>query len=638
MSALWMLYAVAVAALLSVGAAAAERALRAAGRPGRGAWVAAIVGSWALPVLALFGWVGSDGAEAAATPTFRATEITVTEVAAVQGAVATGPWWETVADASREALLAPATTRIATLIWIAAAALGLLVVGVSVARLLRRSRRWPTASVMDEPVRLSPDFGPAVLGVFRPRIVLPRWILSLGQGPLRLILDHEREHRSARDTLLLTGATVAALAAPWNLPLWWQLRRLRMAVELDCDRRVLGRGAPVREYGELLMAVGGRISHLAVPAAALSEESSFLERRLKMMTQRRTRGWQWRAAAGLAFAGAMIFAACETPAPTNLNEPAPVEGEPAAAVEGEEAAGGVIQEEATDGSAIRIRGNRISIGTPVFEDGELKEIRVRGVESFDAQEAPAILYVDEIRVQGSLVSLDIGPEEIDRVEVIKGAAAETLYGAEAAGGIIQIFTKDWVAENEPERAERRTTREGSGTVSPLGGADREDRPIIYLDGVRLEPGKAVDGDAASILNSIDPRTIDRIEIIKGAAATERYGTEASAGVIQIYTKDGGGAREPEADTQGEFRVQEIRDPELEPAQLEPAQAGQVRELGDDEESAGGAYRFEARVAGPDEEPKNWQIRMTPTDPATAGVAARFTPDTLRAGGLLQERR
>jgi len=73
---------------------------------------------------------------------------------------------------------------------------------------------------------------------------------------------------------------------------------------------------------------------------------------------------------------------------------------------------------------------------------------------FEAQAAPAILYVDEIRVQGSLVSLDIGPEEIDRVEVIKGAAAETLYGAEAAGGIIQIFTKDWVAENEPDAVQQ----------------------------------------------------------------------------------------------------------------------------------------------------------------------------------------
>jgi hypothetical protein len=36
---------------------------------------------------------------------------------------------------------------------------------------------------------------------------------------------------------------------------------------------------------------------------------------------------------------------------------------------------------------------------------------------------------------------DLSPDEIDRVEVLKGPAASTLYGSEASGGVIQIFTK-----------------------------------------------------------------------------------------------------------------------------------------------------------------------------------------------------
>jgi len=43
---------------------------------------------------------------------------------------------------------------------------------------------------------------------------------------------------------------------------------------------------------------------------------------------------------------------------------------------------------------------------------------------------------------------------------------------------------------------------------------------------------------ASPLSQINPEDIDRIEVIKGAAATSIYGTEASAGVIQIFTKKG----------------------------------------------------------------------------------------------------
>ena len=43
--------------------------------------------------------------------------------------------------------------------------------------------------------------------------------------------------------------------------------------------------------------------------------------------------------------------------------------------------------------------------------------------------------------QGSNPMDDINPDDIARIEVIKGAAATTLYGTEAAGGVIQIFTK-----------------------------------------------------------------------------------------------------------------------------------------------------------------------------------------------------
>jgi len=66
-------------------------------------------------------------------------------------------------------------------------------------------------------------------------------------------------------------------------------------------------------------------------------------------------------------------------------------------------------------------------------------------------------------------------------------------------------------------------------------------PIIYVDGVRLDNSKEayVTVDAAwTGLDDIDPADIERIEVVKGAAAATLYGTEASAGVIQIFTKRG----------------------------------------------------------------------------------------------------
>ena len=75
-------------------------------------------------------------------------------------------------------------------------------------------------------------------------------------------------------------------------------------------------------------------------------------------------------------------------------------------------------------------------------------------------------------------------------------------------------------------------------------------PIIYIDGVRIRSqatprANALDfasqrGDNVMIspFAQINSNDIERIEVIKGSAATTLYGTEASAGVIQIFTKSG----------------------------------------------------------------------------------------------------
>ncbi|MEX2581631.1 MAG: SusC/RagA family TonB-linked outer membrane protein [Gemmatimonadota bacterium] len=72
------------------------------------------------------------------------------------------------------------------------------------------------------------------------------------------------------------------------------------------------------------------------------------------------------------------------------------------------------------------------------------------------------------------------------------------------------------------------------------------QPLIYVDGIRVDNsttlGPAVPNvsktSSASALDDINPDDIESIEIIKGPAAATLYGTEASAGVIQIITKRG----------------------------------------------------------------------------------------------------
>jgi len=85
--------------------------------------------------------------------------------------------------------------------------------------------------------------------------------------------------------------------------------------------------------------------------------------------------------------------------------------------------------------------------------GEGSQIRIRGTSSLTQDNNP-IIYIDGIRVNNSIDEGDAGgasrlddinPEAIERVEVLKGAAAATLYGTEASNGVIQIFTKQGAA-------------------------------------------------------------------------------------------------------------------------------------------------------------------------------------------------
>jgi len=84
----------------------------------------------------------------------------------------------------------------------------------------------------------------------------------------------------------------------------------------------------------------------------------------------------------------------------------------------------------------------------------------------------------------------------------------------------------------------------SGRIRIRGSASlsQSNEPIIYLDGVRIDRGSnggwGASQAATRRIDDIDPNSIERIEILKGAAAATLYGTEASNGVIQIFTKRG----------------------------------------------------------------------------------------------------
>jgi TonB-linked SusC/RagA family outer membrane protein len=98
------------------------------------------------------------------------------------------------------------------------------------------------------------------------------------------------------------------------------------------------------------------------------------------------------------------------------------------------------------------RNPGVSITQASGTSGTAQRIRLRGQSSINLSNDP-IVFIDGIRADtrsdmfaglgGQATSRlnDIRPEDIESIEIIKGPAAATLYGADASAGVIQIITK-----------------------------------------------------------------------------------------------------------------------------------------------------------------------------------------------------
>jgi BlaR1 peptidase M56 len=153
---------------------------------------------------------------------------------------------------------------------------------VSVSRRKRGGASGP-AIVDGVPVVVTDSLGPATVGLLSSRVLIPRWVLALPGTQRQYVLRHEDEHRRSHDARLLFVASLPLLLMPWNLAMWWQLRRLCLAVEMDCDNRVVSGLGDASAYGELLLKVAQAGSRGPRLQPALLGGMGTLERRLTVL-------------------------------------------------------------------------------------------------------------------------------------------------------------------------------------------------------------------------------------------------------------------------------------------------------------------------------------------------------------------
>ncbi|BAH38049.1 MAG TPA: hypothetical protein DGD08_06375 [Gemmatimonas aurantiaca] len=258
MIALWMVSSIAFSAVLFIAALTLDALLQLSARQTRGVWIVATLAAVVWPVLAPMLLTPE------ATTGVTRVLSTATTISSVQPA-------ETSSLAGLRTQLGLLDMPL-LIVW-ALTTFWLAVRWGLLARVLRRHMRDAKPHDIDgQSALVTRDIGPAIVGVLRPRMVLPSWFFEMDSVLRAMILSHELEHVRARDQVTLTVARALTVLVPWNPVVWALARRTRVSTEVDCDRRVLGAGATPNQYAQLLLFVAHRQhSHplfAASPAAA----------------------------------------------------------------------------------------------------------------------------------------------------------------------------------------------------------------------------------------------------------------------------------------------------------------------------------------------------------------------------------
>jgi hypothetical protein len=260
---------------------------------------------------------------------------------------------------------------------------------------------------------------------------------------------------------------------PWNPALWYCLSRLRLAIEIDCDRRVL-RTVPVKNYGSVLIDLSALKPRLPVIMPAFPDSHSHLERRLIAMTQQPVGTKSARRIGGFILGATVLITACESRLPTSAD----VEQMDVAAAEK------------------KISEARLLAPTEWRYVVDGKTVDMRHAKSLKASEIRSVSVQKE----------EEGPGQI-RIATLKQVPAG--YVPSVHEKMITAGTRTRLALTEQK------------AKTALNG-------LVIIDGVAATP---------PALNAVSPDRILSMEVMKSAAATQKYSDPRAAnGVIIVTTK------------------------------------------------------------------------------------------------------
>ncbi|MGZ8376364.1 MAG: TonB-dependent receptor plug domain-containing protein [Gemmatirosa sp.] len=164
--------------------------------------------------------------------------------------------------------------------------------------------------------------------------------------------------------------------------------------------------------------------------------------------------------------------------------------------------------------------------------------------------------------------------ETERAQL--GATLATVEGAQLANAATPQLDVALAGKVAGALVQQNSGTPGGGTsvrIRGLSTISRSAEPLYIIDGVIVDNSsrQLVDlgGYTTNRLADLDPNDIDRVEVVKGAAAAALYGSRANDGVVQIFTKRGraGALRTTFRQTYGTDEVENFIDVNRAPVNL-----------------------------------------------------------------------
>lgn len=312
-------------------------------------------------------------------------------------------------------------------------------------------------------------------------------------GELTEIFKHEQVHVRELHTVDVLLAELCSVLCWFNPGMWLLRHAIRENLEFITDRSVLRSGVDRRAYQYSLLGAGRQLE--AYPAIAQGFNFKNLKTRIMMMNKKHS---------SRLHLGKYLFAV------------------PVIAI---------FALFFTMSRAAYLPQTDTVIHTAKAKR-ETSVLKIVGTAS-DSTEAP-LMILDGKELEKGFDIKTIDPETIESVSVLKDAGGTAIYGERGAHGVVLITTK---AKAKKDAAKRDTSelREiqvvGYGTKDvtkgkSAGGGDL-DGVLVIIDGKET---------TTAAFRGISPDDIKAIDVLKGKAATDKYGDKGKKGVIEVTMK------------------------------------------------------------------------------------------------------